>query len=235
MNILNIYICVKKSTELNELRDLVINIIKENRLDINLKMVTSNPSKLIKGIDSYTKLSIYIIGMELVDKIYGIQLAEKVRKIDPRGFIVFMIDNSEKAVQIFKYHIEVLDCICKDDVDKMQTRIKESLLNAEMKYKLAKLNDSNRIIIKNRNTIKYVLISEIVFVEAINKKKIRVVTQEEEIERYGTLNQILITLDERFFKWNQYIINKDYVTHAETKSEAIYLCNNTYCLISNDS
>lgn len=153
MIILNVYICESRSNQLRELKDLVTDIIHEHHLCINLKIATLNPAKLIKCINSYASLGLYIIGMELEGEIDGIQLADQVRKMDPRGFIVFIMDDLTMASKIFEHHIEVLDLLCKENKEAMKVRIEDCLLNVYDKYKKSTANRSNKMVIKSKSAV----------------------------------------------------------------------------------
>ncbi|MDR1771964.1 MAG: LytTR family DNA-binding domain-containing protein, partial [Hungatella sp.] len=75
----------------------------------------------------------------------GIELAQEIRKYDPRGYIVFVTTHSEMAVLTFRYKVEAMDFIAKDDTDTLPEQICSCIQNAERNYK-AQLDSSNRLL-----------------------------------------------------------------------------------------
>lgn len=51
----------------------------------------------------------------------GFELAQEIRKFDPRGFIIFITTHAELSYMTFTYKVEALDYIIKDDIDLSMT------------------------------------------------------------------------------------------------------------------
>ena len=54
-------------------------------------------------------------------------MAEKIRDIDSLGYIIFITTHSELTYLTFKYRVEAMDFILKDNVNEIDFRINECL------------------------------------------------------------------------------------------------------------
>ncbi|MFR6242645.1 MAG: hypothetical protein ACLUJ1_14485 [Mediterraneibacter faecis] len=64
----------------------------------------------------------------------GLILAQELRKIQPRCFIIFITSHSEMSILTFQYKVEALDFIIKDSSENIRKRIHECLMDINKKF-----------------------------------------------------------------------------------------------------
>ena len=61
----------------------------------------------------------------------GLELAQKLRLHDPRGFIIFITAHNDLAFETFRLRLEALDYIVKGDYNAMAVRVRECLISIQ--------------------------------------------------------------------------------------------------------
>ena len=72
----------------------------------------------------------------------GLILAQELRKIQPRCFIIFITSHSEMSILTFQYKVEALDFIIKDSSENIRKRIHECLM--DINKKILTVNKNNK-------------------------------------------------------------------------------------------
>ena len=123
---IKIFICEDNKNQQEKFKDIISNIIIIENYDMEIELVTENPYEVLEHIKENTTSGLYFLDVDLHSKINGIQLAEKIRKYDPRGFIVFVTTHAEMSYLTFMYKVEAMDYIIKDNYNYMKIWIDES-------------------------------------------------------------------------------------------------------------
>ena len=110
---LKAFICEDNKNQREKLTKIIEDIILIENYDMDLGLSTSDPYELINSITGTTNTGIYFLDVDLHSDINGIQLAEKIREHDPRGFIVFITTHAEMSYLTFIYKVEAMDYIIK--------------------------------------------------------------------------------------------------------------------------
>lgn len=231
---LKIFICEDNEIQRKKFENIINNIILIENYDIELQLSSTDPYEILKYIESNTTSGLYFLDIDLHSDINGIQLAEKIRNFDPRGFIVFVTTHAEMSYLTFLYKVEAMDYIIKDNYSNIQQRITDCIKNALTKYR-GKISELQKTFsIKVDDKIINVDFNDIIFFETSSTiHKVVLHCQNRQIEFYGKMKQVEEKLDDRFFRChNSFIINKDKISEIDKKNRIAYMITGDECLIS---
>ena len=103
-------------------------------LDMQIVLSTSDPHMILKELLTSKNTGLFFLDIDLKSNMNGLALAQRIRQIQPRCFIVFITSHSEMSFLTFQYKVEALDFIIKDTTEHIKTKIRECLLDANNKY-----------------------------------------------------------------------------------------------------
>lgn len=132
--VLNIFICEDNEIHRKNISTVAENYVMIEDLDMKIALTTGNPYDIIEYLGSNQGAGLYFLDIDLSCELNGLKLAEEIRKYDPRGFIVFITTHSESLELIFRFKLEAMDFISKDDWPRINQRICECIQNAHIKY-----------------------------------------------------------------------------------------------------
>lgn len=162
---MNIFICEDNESQREKIKNIILDTIMIENLDMEIVLDTANPKELLEIIKEYSKNNIYFLDVDLRHAINGIQLAEKIRDKDPRGFIVFITTHAEMSYLTFLYKVEAIDYIVKDNYKNIRRRVYDSLMNINKKYSTLNNSVSKTIAVKNGEKIYNLELDSILFFE----------------------------------------------------------------------
>lgn len=231
---LNVFICEDNKNHLEKIQKIISNTLLIENLDMKISISTSDPYEILDYIKDNKSTSLYFLDVDLKSSINGIQLAEKIREYDPRGFIVFITTHAEMSYLTFLYKVEAIDYIIKDNYQSISVRIRECILNAYKKY-TALTNTAQKVFsVKNGDRILNIELDNILFFETSSSvHKINLYTENKTIEFYSKMKDVEALLDNRFCRCHQsYIVNKDKIKEIDRSSRIIYMVDGSQCSVS---
>lgn len=231
---LDIIICEDNNYQRKVIEDIIINQLKKLNLEISIALTTDNPDDVIKYVkDCKVKPFIYFLDVELKSEINGIELAKKIRKYDPMGYIVFVTSHAELTLLTFEYKVQAMDYIAKNDLNKMENKINECIKEAYNDYKSSSVK-TGPIQINVGNKVIYFNSDDILFFETTDKNhRIRIHTKDETIEFHGTLKEIEEVLPDSYYKPHRsYLVNTKKIKCIDKKELIIHMTNNETCYIA---
>jgi len=232
MGISSIIICEDD----NSIREKIKMIVDAVLVPLNIKLeVLEFPSysraERFVCSKEYSDENLFILDVELGDEKTGINLGREIRSVDLESQIIYFSSHISKSFDVFKYSLNISDFIEKniDFEDKLEKSLTKCICEA--------MNDTEKkIIINSGSTIHSIRMSEIIYIETLNKsKKLRLVTKSKKIEFYGTLNEMIKELDDRFILAHRSnIVNINSVSELDLSyaSSNILLNNGKKCLLS---
>lgn len=231
---LSVYICEDDKAQLNRITKAIEKTILTEELDMDIAISTTDPYELLKKVENINSPGVYFLDVELNSTIDGIELASKIRKYDPTGFITFVTTHPELSYLTFKYKVEALDYIVKSDNEDLEISIKDCVLNANKKAIDTKKETKKFFYAKCGQKVLHIPYSEIIyFGTASIPHKIVVHTVNRRIEFYGHIGKIMDELDKRFYKCHKSnIINKEHITMVDKKNREIHLTGDNICVAS---
>jgi len=232
---LEIFICEDEQFQRNVFAKCVSDYILIENLDMRLALSTGSPDEIIEYISANKPAGLYFLDVDLQCEITGIQLAEKIRRHDPRGFIVFITSYSETLPLTFKYKVEAMDFIIKDDLD-INPRICECVKNAFEKYSAKTSPLQNNFTFKVLDN-KYISVesAKIIYFETSVTAAHKIILHAEDkiYNFYGNLKQIEKLLDKNFLRChNSFIANLARVREYDVKEKKLVFDNGYTCEIS---
>ena len=109
---------------------------------------------------------IYFLDIDLKDSKYtGFTLGQAIRREDPRGFLVYVTAFGELAFETFRYQLEALDYIVKDDREKMFAGIRKCLASVVERMQNEKDDTREYFTVKFMDTVRHIPMDEILFFE----------------------------------------------------------------------
>lgn len=230
---LKVFVCEDDELQKNSIENFIRNTIIAENMDMEIVLSTGNPHDVIGYLKNKLISGLYFLDVDLNSDINGIELAEQIRKYDPRGFIVFVTTHAEMSYLTFKYKVEAMDYIIKDKCFNIKHRIYECVLNANKRYN-ATITDSERCFtFEVENKIIKMDFDRILFFKTSQvKNKICIHAFDRQIEFCAKMKYIEEKLDNRFYRCHRsYIINKSYAKEIDYNNRIVYMLNGEKCLI----
>lgn len=231
---LPIYVCDDQKAHLMSLTQIIEKIIIIDEVDMELKYQSETPEELLAYLADKKGPALYFLDIALKVQMNGLQLAEEIRKLDPRGFIVFVTTHDEMAPLTFQYKVEAMDFIIKENTKELANRIRECMEYALRQY-ISPFNQIHKVLaIPLQERIVTIVQDDIIFLEnAAQAHKIRIHKENSIMDIYSTLKELKILLDEHFFQCHKcYIINMDRVVEVNTKERKVIMDNGMVCDVS---
>lgn len=198
--------------------------IQENGIEIVLN--SGNPFEILEYI-SHNHVDCFFLDIDLETTINGLDLAMEIRKCHPFASIVFVTTYNEMLELTFKYRVEALDFISKEEITDLRENIIIALETAYSKYKKIGQQKSIRIFqFKNGEFVKNIDCSDIIaFQVSKSAHKVILSTFNGQFEFYQSLNKIE-EHDEGFFRCHKaYIINIENVENIDIKLRKVRMKN----------
>lgn len=229
---LQIIICEDNSVHRDSLKNIIENTILRESLDTSIALSTDNPQKVLDYVSRNIFTGIYFLDVDLKSNINGIMLGEKIREYDPSGYIIFTTTHMEMSFLVFKYKVEAMDYIIKED-DDFKKRVTGCLLKAYNTY-FRENTKEGIITIKEDMRIINIWLSDVLFIETSGTAhKVKVHEENRQIEFYGNLKDIQKKLTPNFYRCHKsYIVNKDKIYEIDKKSNKIIMTNGEECYVS---
>lgn len=231
---LKVFICEDNKIQKNKFKNIIEKIISAKDYSIKIEKSTSNPYEILDYLKTNKTCGIYFLDVNLNSDINGIQLAEQIRKYDPRGFIIFITSHAEMSYLTFLYKVEALDYIIKDNYNNISQRIEECLKNSIAKYDATCNNSEKFFSLKINDKIVNVNFNDIYYFETSSQiHKVILHSTNRQVEFYSKMKDIEKKLDERFCRChNSFIVNKDKIQEIDKKNRIAHMVNGEDCLIS---
>lgn len=231
---INIFICEDNLEERRKIEKIVDNTLLTEDFDMKVFISTGDPYEILEKVKMKTSTGLYFLDVDLGMEINGIQLAEQIRKYDPRGFIVFITTHEEMSHLTFLYKVEALDYIYKDDFQTSSLKIQECIKNVDSKVNLKPDSLEKYFSVKSGGELLSIHYSDIIYFETASTiHKVVLHTENRQIEFYAKMKNLENSLDESFFRChNSYLINKNHLVEINKKERVAYMSNGEECLLS---
>lgn len=231
---LNIYVCEDNQQQRNLVADYIEKTILIEDYDLHFACTTADPYAILNAIKEKPQTGLYFLDIDLGCDINGLALAQKIRKYDPRGFIVFITTHSEMSYMTFTYKVEAMDFILKDNPKELQNRIHQCIINAYSKYSSSNNHSQKNFTVKVGDKEYCIAYDNILYFETSqNPHKILLHTANSSIEFHGKIKDIRSILDERFTLCHRsFLINKNHISEINLKERTVTMSNHDVCVIS---
>ena len=229
-----VYICEDHEAARKNLEQQVKNIIIIENLDMHIKLSTANPEEILEEVSTAKERGIYLLDIDLSHEMSGFDLAKVIRQRDARGFVVFVTTHGELALETFRYQIEAMDYILKDEPDKITERLQSCFLNICQRMESDHTKDSDYFVLRQMDEVRYIHLMDIIYFEtSAQKHKVNLVTEKEYIEFFGDLKSIEEKTGGQFIRCHRsYLINRNYIDTINAKESYVLMKNGKRCDMS---
>lgn len=231
---LGVYICEDNPEEQKKISDFIKKHIVMQNLDMELVLATENPYCLLSEIRDTSIVGIYFLDVDLKSQINGIELAAEIRKLDPRGFIIFITTHDELCPLTFKHKVEAMDYISKDDFTSLNRRIIDCLENALNLYHSSTNKIHKIFCIKIGMQTFSIPMDDVYFFESAGKPHKVIAHLNSGIQEfYESMEKLARQADSRFFRCHRsYLVNIDHIVAVDRSNLLLKLDNGKSCPIS---
>lgn len=231
---LNIFICEDNHSQRDRIQKLIKNYLLIEDFEMEIALSTSNPDKILAFLNENPQNhAIYFLDIYLNATLDGIQLAAKIRDLDIHGKIIFITSYSEFQPLTFKYKVEALDYIPKDDFKELEHRIREVLALVHYQYQFRNTIPENHIRLQIGSQVRMFDLSDIMFIETSHTPhKLLLHLSNQQIEFYGRISELLTVTDKFIQVHKSFIINYLNIDSINNQNRMITFKNGETCLIS---
>ena len=230
---LNVFVCEDNTEQRNMITKTVKNIIMIEELSMQFILATGNPHELIECISKEPKTGLYFLDVDLGCDMSGIVLAENIRKMDSRGFIVFITTHDESLSLTFQYRVEAMDFILKDDFEQIGCKLRSCLFLANERFDKASVDIRKSLPIKSFNQTELLPFEDITCIETVSPHKIAIRTKKRRMEIFKNLKDVEKELNKRFVKCHRgIIVNVDQIEHIDKNNLMVKLKDGSECIAS---
>ena len=219
---LNFVLCDDNINILNRFSKMLNLIFTNNELDGRIVLATQNPDDIITYVNN-NPVDVLILDINLKSQTSGIDIANKIRKINKKIYIIFATGHLEYL--ILAYKCKTFDYLPKpismENLETTVLRLFDDVNENKTNKNFIKINNSNTII--NSDLIYYI---------EKNKTKIVFKTKDAEYSTYSSFNQIKDALPSSFIRCHKsYIVNTKNVESIENNTIHFDKTNNVVCSI----
>ena len=212
---LNFALCDDNINVLNKFSKILDLIFVNNDLDGHIAFTTSNPNEILEYIKN-NPIDVVILDIDLKSKVSGLDIANKIRSINKKIYIIFATAHLEYLMLAYK--CKTFDYLAKPiSMENLETTI------------LRLFNDINSdeshnsfIKINNRNTL--IRADSVYYIEK-DRTKLIFKTQNADYSVYSSFNKILDELPSNFKRCHKsFIVNVNNI--KEIDNDVIHFVNN---------
>lgn len=197
---LRVAICDDDEEYIESLQRYILHYGRENHIGVKIKIYCSGEYLVMNLKNELPLMS-------------GLEVAKKIKEMDDRADLVFYTSNFTSLNIKSGYEIKVSKCLKKP----VSYKKIEDILNKISSKKL--INNNEKIIIKNKTGIYSVHISDIIYIETI-ERNVLVHTLFDNIISYKKMHVFeQILKDYNFYRChNSYIVNIEYIINVSDSS-----------------
>jgi len=230
---LAIFICEDDSKQREHIEAIVRRHITMTGYQMELVLSTDNPREFLDYLETHPQSSgLYILDVNLQQKMDGITLAQKVRELDIRGKIIFVTSHAELFHLTFRYRVEALDYIVKNDLESIAKSVRECMEIAYQHYLNSTLQQACYQM-KTGDSVRNIPLGEIMFFESHHiSHKVILHTKNKRLEFYGALSDIEDTSPDFFRCHKSFLVNAKNIRHVNKASREIEMINGEIALVT---
>ena len=229
-----VYICDDESLIRINLEKIITEQIMILDGDMGPVRALDDPNDLLEAQKKDSVPAIYFLDIDFPGKMSGLELAQKLRQYDPRGFIVFITAHSDLAFETFRLRLEALDYIVKGDRNAMTKRVQKCLESIVERMQAQRPGQGNYCTVKILDTVRHIPIDHILYLEAVGyRHTLRLHLDDELLEFNSSLNHFAKQLGETFWRCHRsFLVNRSRIQSVHLKEQTVEMDNGDICLLS---
>lgn len=213
---LSFVLCDDNKATLDRLSKMLESIFMEYNLDAEVVFTSTDPVSTLQYIKQNV-VNVICLDIDLKSNISGLDLAEQIRKVNNKAYLIFNSAHLEYILLAYKY--KTFDFIPKpitsERLEETVLRIIEDLNCENNKTEFIRLSNKNTII--NQDSVKF-----------IKKDGMKLVfyTDTRKYETYSSFNKISDELPSNFVRCHKsYIANVNKITNIDTNNNLLFFDN----------
>ena len=226
---LSIFVCEDNHVHMKRISNCIHKFIVSQTINAKLVYISHSPLDMLKFVEQKKIAGLFFLDIDLNSEIDGIDLAESLRKIDPRCFIVFTTADGESQNLTIKRKVEMMDYIVKD-VAGFEQNVCDCIKVAYDRAMHAHPTPlQNKFVIKlQKDNTLVVKLSDIYFFKTDKPHFLAIAYADRDMLRTrlfrGKIISILEKLDERFFRCaRDYVVNVDKIVEIDNDNLQLIL------------
>lgn len=224
-----IYLCGDDAHQLAHLKETIEKFIFIEALDMKIVCAVRTPGALLAALPRTPASAAYFLDIQLNASMDGIELAAEIRRKDPRAFIIFTTTHSEMAMTTFRYKVEPLDFLLKDDPQYVPA-ILNCLQNIVEKNRIPAVSATGRLHFRLPDQDLFLPVDDILYIEAALAHKITIYTTHGIYQCSGSLQDSQDKLGSGFFlSHKSCLVNLSHIRSLQKDPLLIMLDNGDTC------
>ena len=232
---LTIYLCEDEEDIRQVQRECLEKQILIQGYDMEVALCSGRPGEILEAVKAAPGRGIYFLDVELKgEEMDGFALGREIRRLDPRGFIVYVTAYGNLAFETFRYHLEALDYIVKESREKMEEGLSRSLSVITERMRAEQGESREFFSVKVMDVVKHVPINEIMFFEAApGTHRIALHGLNDWFDFIGSLRELEGQMGSRFLRTHRaYLVNVEQIAELDLKDREIRMKNGERCLFA---
>ncbi len=232
---LPVYICEDEETIRAALKEYLEKQIMMEGYDMEIALCSGHPEEIIKAVKESLGRGIYFLDIELKgEPMDGFGLGQEIRKLDSRGFLIYVTAFKDLAFETFRYHLEALDYIVKGNPGKLKEGIRHCLEIITERMRKEKGEEREFFSVKVMDVVRHIPVDEIVFFETAGRThRIELHGLNDRLDFIGSMQELEEKLGGRFLRVHRaYLVNVEQIGELNLKDREIRMKNGEKCMFS---
>lgn len=223
----NIYICEDNKLEAEMLQLLIDETVNQEKLEPKTVRIFEDPYVLLDEIKNEKEDHTFFLDVDLKKDMNGLELAQNIRELFPRCYIIFTTSHSEMSYMTFTYKVEAMDYIIKGDVREMKNRVLQCMIRIQELEERKKHTQKQTFSLKLGSRVQEIAYDEILCFEVSETPhKLILHGKTMEVEFNGKIKEIENSMPNQFCRCHRsVIVNKDYIEKVDYKESKVVLKN----------
>lgn len=230
-----IYLCDDEPGIRRAIRREIEKEILISGYDMEIAAECAAPEDVLSSLQNNRRRGIYFLDVDLKNERYtGFTLGQAIRREDPRGFLIYVTAFRELAFETFRYQLEALDYIVKDDPEEMFAGIRRCLASVVERLQSEKEDSRKYFTVKFMDTVRHIPIDDILFFET-GAKSHRIILHglKERLDFTGSIQELQQDLGQQFLRIHRaYLANVNQIKYLDVKERKVIFSNGEACWFS---
>lgn len=232
---LPIYICEDEPQVRGAQRAYLEKQILIEGYDMEIVECTGQPEKILEKISQNPGRGIYFLDVDLKGaSMDGFALGQEIRKRDTRGFLIYVTAFQDLAFETFRYHLEVLDYICKQDAQEMYAGISRCLQVITERMRGERDTQREYFTVKILDVVRHIPIEEILYFSTAERThRIELHAEQDRMDFIGSMQELERELRPRFLRIHRaYLVQVSWIAQVDLGRREVVLKNGERCMFS---
>lgn len=226
---MNIYILEDDIVQQFRLEELIRNYLQVKNYPVDDLISCNHPRELLAALEETSRNNIYFLDIAIKgNQNAGLELAERIRQIDPIGQINFVTTHTEFAPVTYEYKVNAHDFVDKIlPQDDFNRRI---IANIDQFFDMNRLKPLNEVFSYKTRTGKWIeaLYADIHYFETTGvAHKLLLQMDGETLTMYGNMNEIEKMSAYLVRVHRSFLVNRNFIKKIYKKEKLIILEDNT--------